>query len=203
LTGVRRYADRAAFGIDFPDLTVDQFMSEFHGTTILSVRRGPFVSMGGDGQVTLGNIVVKRTARKVRRMYQDRVLAGFAGATADAFTLFERFEARLDKHQGNLMRSAVELAKDWRTDRILRRLEAMLAVADRESSLIITGTGDVLEPELGLVAIGSGGPYAQAAARALLDNTDLPPPDIVARALTIAADLCIYTNQSQTIETLE
>ncbi len=178
-------------------------MNEFHGTTILSVRRGASVSMGGDGQVTLGNIVLKRTARKVRRMYQDRVLAGFAGATADAFTLFERFEARLDKHQGNLMRSAVELAKDWRTDRILRRLEAMLAVADREISLIITGTGDVLEPELGLVAIGSGGPYAQAAARALLDNTSLPPADIVARALAIAADLCIYTNQSQTIETLE
>ena len=133
--------------------------------------------MGGDGQVTLGSIVIKRTARKVRRLYQDRILAGFAGATADAFTLFERFEARLDKHQGNLMRSAVELAKDWRTDRILRRLEAMLAVADRECSLIITGTGDVLEPELGLVAIGSGGPYAQAAARALLDNTDLKPAD--------------------------
>jgi ATP-dependent HslUV protease subunit HslV len=178
-------------------------LNEFHGTTILSVRRGASVSMGGDGQVTLGNIVLKRTARKVRRMYQDRILAGFAGATADAFTLFERFEARLDKHQGNLMRSAVELAKDWRTDRILRRLEAMLAVADRETSLIITGTGDVLEPELGLVAIGSGGPYAQAAARALLDNTDLTPADIVARALTIAADLCIYTNQSHTIETLE
>jgi ATP-dependent HslUV protease subunit HslV len=178
-------------------------LNEFHGTTILSVRRGASVSMGGDGQVTLGNIVLKRTARKVRRLYQDRVLAGFAGATADAFTLFERFEARLDKHQGNLMRSAVELAKDWRTDRILRRLEAMLAVADREVSLIITGTGDVLEPELGLVAIGSGGPYAQAAARALLDNTSLPPADIVARALAIAADLCIYTNQSQTIETLE
>jgi ATP-dependent HslUV protease, peptidase subunit HslV len=178
-------------------------LNEFHGTTILSVRRGASVSMGGDGQVTLGNIVLKRTARKVRRVYQDRVLAGFAGATADAFTLFERFEARLDKHQGNLMRSAVELAKDWRTDRILRRLEAMLAVADREVSLIITGTGDVLEPELGLVAIGSGGPYAQAAARALLDNTSLPPADIVARALAIAADLCIYTNQSQTIETLE
>jgi ATP-dependent HslUV protease subunit HslV len=178
-------------------------LNEFHGTTILSVRRGASVSMGGDGQVTLGNIVLKRTARKVRRMYQDRVLAGFAGATADAFTLFERFEARLDKHQGNLMRSAVELAKDWRTDRILRRLEAMLAVADREVSLIITGTGDVLEPELGVVAIGSGGPYAQAAARALLDNTELKPADIVARALAIAADLCIYTNQSQTIETLE
>jgi ATP-dependent HslUV protease subunit HslV len=181
----------------------DPPMQEFHGTTILSVRRGASVSMGGDGQVTLGSIVLKRTARKVRRMYQDRILAGFAGATADAFTLFERFEARLDKHQGNLMRSAVELAKDWRTDRILRRLEAMLAVADRETSLIITGTGDVLEPELGLVAIGSGGPYAQAAARALLDSTDLAPADIVARALTIAADLCIYTNHSHTIETLE
>ncbi len=178
-------------------------MNEYHGTTILSVRRGASVSMGGDGQVTLGSIVLKRTARKVRRMYQDRILAGFAGATADAFTLFERFEARLDKHQGNLMRAAVELAKDWRTDRILRRLEAMLAVADRESSLIITGTGDVLEPETGLVAIGSGGPYAQAAARALLDNTDLAPADIVARALSIAADLCIYTNQSLTVETLE
>src|SRR5215469_6586820 len=178
-------------------------MEQFHGTTIVSARRDGKVALGGDGQVTLGNVVVKASARKVRRLYQDRVLAGFAGATADAFTLFERFEARLDKHQGNLMRSAVELAKDWRTDRILRRLEAMLAVADRESSLIITGTGDVLEPELGLVAIGSGGPYAQAAARALLDNTDLKPADIVARALSIAADLCIYTNQSQTIETLE
>jgi ATP-dependent HslUV protease subunit HslV len=178
-------------------------MDEFHGTTILSVRRGASVAMGGDGQVTFGSIVLKHTARKVRRMYQERVLAGFAGATADAFTLFERFEARLDKHQGNLMRSAVELAKDWRTDRILRRLEAMLAVADHESSLIITGTGDVLEPELGLVAIGSGGPYAQAAARALLENTDLKPADIVARSLSIAADLCIYTNQSLTIETLE
>src|SRR5215212_10975833 len=138
---------------------------EFHGTTILSVRRGARVSMGGDGQVTFGNIVIKATARKVRRLYQDRILAGFAGATADAFTLFERFEAKLDKHQGNLMRSAVELAKDWRTDRILRRLEAMLAVADKEKSLIITGAGDVLEPEQGIVAIGSGGGYAQAAAK--------------------------------------
>ena len=142
-------------------------MEQFHGTTIMSARRDGKVALGGDGQVTLGNVVVKASARKVRRLYQDRILAGFAGATADAFTLFERFEARLDKHQGNLMRSAVELAKDWRTDRILRRLEAMLAVADRECSLIITGTGDVLEPELGLVAIGSGGPYAQAAARAV------------------------------------
>ena len=175
----------------------------FHGTTILSVRRGNQVALGGDGQVTLGNIVVKATARKVRRIYQDRIIAGFAGGTADAFTLFERFEAKLEKHQGNLTRSAVELAKDWRTDRILRRLEAMLAVADRETSLIITGTGDVLEPEQGLIAIGSGGPYAQAAARALLDHTDLAPADIVKRALAIAGDLCIYTNQQHTIETLD
>ncbi len=175
----------------------------FHGTTILSVRRGNRVALGGDGQVTLGNIVVKATARKIRRLYQDRILAGFAGGTADAFTLFERFEAKLDKHQGNLMRSAVELAKDWRTDRILRRLEAMLAVADREHSLIITGNGDVLEPEFGLVAIGSGGAYAQAAARALLDNTDLTPADIVGKSLAIAGDLCIYTNQHHLIETLD
>lgn len=175
----------------------------FHGTTILSVRRGNQVALGGDGQVTLGNIVVKATARKVRRLYHDRLIAGFAGGTADAFTLFERFEAKLEKHQGHLTRSAVELAKDWRTDRILRRLEAMLAVADRETSLIITGTGDVLEPEQGLIAIGSGGAYAQAAARALLDHTDLAPVDIVKRALTIAGDLCIYTNQQHTIETLD
>jgi len=159
--------------------------------------------MGGDGQVTLGNVVVKQTARKVRRLYHDRILAGFAGATADAFTLFERFEAKLEKHQGNLLRSAVELAKDWRTDRILRRLEAMLAVADRETSLIITGNGDVLEPELGLISIGSGGPYAQAAARALLDNTELAPIDIVKKSLAIAGDLCIYTNQSHTIESID
>jgi ATP-dependent HslUV protease subunit HslV len=178
-------------------------MEPFHGTTIVSVRRGAAVAMGGDGQVTLGNIVVKQTARKVRRLYHDRILAGFAGATADAFTLFERFEGKLEKHQGHLVRSAVELAKDWRTDRILRRLEAMLAVADHEASLIITGNGDVLEPELGMIAIGSGGPYAQAAARALLDHTDLPPADIVKKALTIAGDLCIYTNQSHTIESLD
>jgi len=175
----------------------------FHGTTIVSARRGSRVAMGGDGQVTLGNVVVKQTARKVRRLYHDRILAGFAGATADAFTLFERFEAKLEKHQGNLLRSAVELAKDWRTDRILRRLEAMLAVADHETSLIITGNGDVLEPEFGLIAIGSGGPYAQAAARALLDNTELAPADIVKKALTIAGDLCIYTNQSHTIESID
>ncbi len=159
--------------------------------------------MGGDGQVTLGNIIVKQGAKKVRRLHHDRILAGFAGATADAFTLFERFDAKLDKHQGNLLRSAVELAKDWRTDRILRRLEAMLAVADRETSLIITGTGDVLEPEFGLISIGSGGPYAHAAAKALLDNTELPPSQLVKKALEIAGDLCIYTNQHHTIESLE
>jgi ATP-dependent HslUV protease subunit HslV len=178
-------------------------MEQWHGTTVLSVRRGTSVALGGDGQVTLGQVVIKGGARKVRRLYHDRILAGFAGGTADAFTLFERFEAKLDKHQGNLMRAAVELAKDWRTDRILRRLEAMLAVADQESSLIITGNGDVLEPEQGLIAIGSGGPYAQAAARALLDHTDLGVADIVKRALTIAGDLCIYTNQQHTIETLD
>ena len=176
--------------------------SVFHGTTILSVRRGNSVAIGGDGQVTLGNVIVKASARKVRRLYQDRIIAGFAGGTADAFTLFERFEAKLEKHQGHLVRSAVELAKDWRTDRILRRLEAMLAVADRSSSLIITGTGDVLEPEQGLIAIGSGGPYAQAAAKALLENTDLGAEEIVRRALAIAGELCIYTNQQHTIETL-
>jgi len=174
----------------------------FHGTTIVSVRRGDKVAMGGDGQVTLGNIVVKATARKVRRLYHDRILAGFAGATADAFTLFERFEAKLEKHQGHLLRSAVELAKDWRTDRILRRLEAMLAIADREASLIITGTGDVLEPERGLLAIGSGGGYAQAAALALLDNSQLAPAEIVKKSLEIAGELCIYTNQNHVVETL-
>ena len=176
--------------------------SQFHGTTIVSVRRGAQVALGGDGQVTLGNVVIKAGARKVRRLHHDRILAGFAGGTADAFTLFERFEAKLDKHQGNLLRSAVELAKDWRTDRMLRRLEAMLAVVDRESSLVITGNGDVLEPELGLIAIGSGGPYAQAAARALLDHTDLSAEAVVRRALTIAGDLCIYTNQQHVVEVL-
>jgi ATP-dependent HslUV protease subunit HslV len=178
-------------------------MEQFHGTTILSVRRGSTVALGGDGQVTLGNVVVKGGAKKVRRLYHDKILAGFAGGTADAFTLFERFESKLDKHQGNLMRSAVELAKDWRTDRILRRLEAMLAVADKEHSLIITGAGDVLEPEQGIVAIGSGGPYAQSAALALLNNTQLGPREIVDKALAIAADLCIYTNHQRTIEVLE
>ncbi|WP_018604993.1 ATP-dependent protease subunit HslV [Uliginosibacterium gangwonense] len=178
-------------------------MEQYHGTTILSVRRGNKVALGGDGQVTLGNIVIKGSARKVRRIYQDRILAGFAGGTADAFTLFERFEAKLEKHQGNLLRSAVELAKDWRTDRALRRLEAMLAVADLEHSLVITGNGDVLEPEQGIVAIGSGGAYAQAAARALIENTELAPAEVVKKALTIAGDLCIYTNQNHIIETLD
>ncbi|MDP2810511.1 MAG: ATP-dependent protease subunit HslV [Rhodocyclaceae bacterium] len=178
-------------------------MEQYHGTTILSVRRGSSVALGGDGQVTLGNIVVKATARKVRRLYNEQILAGFAGGTADAFTLFERFEAKLEQYQGNLLRSAVELAKDWRTDRMLRRLEAMLSVADREHSLIITGNGDVLEPEYGLVAIGSGGAYAQSAARALLENTEFTPAEIVKKSLEIAGDLCIYTNQSHVIEVLE
>ena len=178
-------------------------MEQYHGTTILSVRRGNVVAMGGDGQVTLGNIVIKATAKKVRRLYQGRILAGFAGGTADAFTLFERFEAKLDKHQGNLLRAAVELAKDWRSDRALRRLEAMLAVADRENSLVITGNGDVLEPEYGIVAIGSGGAFAQSAARALIENTALEPAEVIRKSLEIAGDLCIYTNHSVTIETLD
>ena len=181
-------------------------MEQFHGTTIVCVRRqgptGMQVAIGGDGQVTLGNVVVKGTARKVRRLFHERVLAGFAGATADAFTLFERFEAKLEKHQGHLVRSAIELSKDWRTDRVLRRLEAMLAVADLSASLIITGSGDVLEPEHGIIAIGSGGSFAQAAARALLDNTELGATEIVKKSLTIAAELCIYTNMHHTIETL-
>ena len=177
-------------------------MQQYHGTTILSVRRGAQVALGGDGQVTLGNIVVKASARKVRRLHHERVLAGFAGGTADAFTLFERFEAKLEEHRGQLLRAAVELAKDWRTDRMLRRLEAMLAVADSTASLIITGNGDVLEPEHGLLAIGSGGAYAQSAARALLENTELDARAIVERSLHIAADLCIYTNHELRIETL-
>jgi len=181
-------------------------MEQFHGTTIISVRRktsqGFDVAIGGDGQVTLGNIVVKGTARKVRKLYHGRVLAGFAGATADAFTLFERFEAKLEKHQGHLVRSAIELTKDWRTDRVLRRLEAMLAVADKDASLIITGNGDVLEPENGIVTIGSGGAYAQAAAVALLTNTELSAQEIVRKSLEIAGALCIYTNMHHTIETL-
>ena len=177
-------------------------MENYHGTTILSVRRGSAVALGGDGQVTLGNVVVKASARKVRKLYHDQVLAGFAGATADAFTLFERFEAKLEKHQGHLVRAAIELTKDWRTDRVLRRLEAMLAVADKDASLIITGNGDVLEPEHGIVAIGSGGAYAQAAARALLEHTEMAPQDIVKKSLEIAGEICIYTNMNHTIEVL-
>jgi ATP-dependent HslUV protease subunit HslV len=177
-------------------------MEPFHGTTIVSVRRGAQVAIGGDGQVTLGTIVVKATARKVRKLYRDQVLAGFAGATADAFTLFERFEAKLEKHQGHLTRAAIDLTRDWRTDRVLRRLEAMLAVADRTTSLIISGNGDVLEPEHGIIAIGSGGAYAQAAARALAQHTELAPEIIVKKSLEIAGDLCIYTNQNHTIEIL-
>ncbi len=173
-----------------------------HGTTILSVRRGEHVVIGGDGQVTLGETIMKGNARKVRRLYEDKVIAGFAGGTADAFTLFERFEGKLQKHQGNLLRSAVELAKDWRTDRMLRRLEALLAVADKSVSLVISGTGDVIEPEGGVMSIGSGGPYAKAAAVALLENTDMDARAIVERSLTIAADICIYTNHEVTIEEL-
>ena len=177
-------------------------MTGFRGTTVLSVRRGGTVVVGGDGQVTLGSTVMKANARKVRRLYHDRVLAGFAGGTADAFTLFERFEGKLEKHQGHLVRAAVELAKDWRTDRMLRRLEALLVVADAQASLILSGTGDVIEPEGGLMAIGSGGPYAQAAARALLENTELDARTIVEKALAVAADICIYTNQHITVEEL-
>ena len=173
-----------------------------HGTTILSVRRGEHVVIGGDGQVTLGETIMKGNARKVRRLYEDKVIAGFAGGTADAFTLFERFEGKLQKHQGNLLRSAVELAKDWRTDRMLRRLEALLAVADRSVSLVISGTGDVIEPEGGVMSIGSGGPYAKAAAVALLENTNMDARAIVERSLTIAAHICIYTNHEVTIEEL-
>lgn len=177
-------------------------MEQYRGTTIVSVRRNGKVCIGGDGQVSLGSTVMKGNARKVRRIYRDRVIAGFAGGTADAFTLFERFEGKLEAHQGHLVRAAVELAKDWRTDRMLRRLEALLAVADRDSSLIITGNGDVIEPEDDLIAIGSGGPYAQAAARALMQNTSLEARDIVEKSLEIAADICIYTNHNRTLEEL-
>lgn len=179
-------------------------MEQYRGTTILSVRRGDKVVIGGDGQVSLGNTVMKGNARKVRRLYKDQVIAGFAGGTADAFTLFERFESKLEMHQGHLVRAAVELAKDWRTDKTLRRLEALLAVADKKASLIITGNGDVIEPEGegGLIAIGSGGPYAQSAARALLENTKLSALEIVKRSLNIAGDICIYTNHNLTIEEL-
>lgn len=178
-------------------------MEQYRGTTICSVRRGNQVVMGGDGQVTLGNTVMKSNARKVRRMYKDQVIAGFAGATADAFTLFERFEGKLEKYSGNLVRAAVELAKDWRTDRILRRLEALLAIADKENSLLISGNGDVIEPENGLIAIGSGGPFAQAAAMAYLDGTELDAEVIVRKSLSIASDICIYTNDNIIIEKLE
>ncbi|MFT4631076.1 MAG: ATP-dependent HslUV protease subunit HslV [Candidatus Pseudothioglobus sp.] len=178
-------------------------MEQYEGTTILSVRRGNSVVIGGDGQVSMGNTVMKGNARKVRRLYKDQVIAGFAGGTADAFTLFERFEGQLEKHQGNLVRAAVELAKDWRTDRALRRLEALLAVADKSASLIITGNGDVIEPEEGIMAIGSGGPFAQSAALALLQNTEMDARDIVEKSLAIAADICIYTNHNRTIESIE
>ena len=177
-------------------------MQQFEGTTILCVRRGGQVALGGDGQVSMGNTRIKGNARKVRKLYNDRIIAGFAGGTADAFTLFERFEGKLEKHSGNLQRAAVEIAKDWRTDRYLRRLEALLLVADKDASLMVSGNGDVMEPEKGVIAIGSGGPYAQAAARALTENTELPARDVVDKALHIAADICIYTNHSLTIETL-
>ena len=178
-------------------------MEQYRGTTILSVRKNGKVVIGGDGQVSLGDTVMKGNARKVRRLYRDQVLAGFAGGTADAFTLFERFESKLEKHQGHLVRSAVELAKDWRTDRILRKLEALLIVADKEASLIITGNGDVVEPEEGIIAIGSGGNYALSAARALYHNTELPARDVVEKGLNIAADICIYTNRNLTVEELD
>lgn len=177
-------------------------MEQYRGTTILSVRRNGTVVIGGDGQVSLGNTIMKGNARKVRRLYNDQVIAGFAGGTADAFTLFERFEKKLETHGGKLMRAAVELAKDWRTDRALRRLEALLAVADKENSLIITGNGDVIQPEDDLIAIGSGGPFAQSAAKALMQKTDLSAREIVETGLTIAGDVCIYTNHNQTIEEL-
>ncbi len=178
-------------------------MEQFRGTTILSVRRGNSVVIGGDGQVTMGNTVMKGNARKVRRLLKGQVIAGFAGGTADAFTLFELFEGKLEKHSGHLVRAAVELAKDWRTDRVLRKLEALLCVADKEASLIISGNGDVIEPEDDLMAIGSGGPFAQAAARALLDNSDLDARAIVEKGLAIAGDICIYTNHNRTIEQLD
>jgi len=178
-------------------------MDQYKGTTILSVRRNNQVVIGGDGQVSMGNTVMKGNARKVRRLFHSKVLAGFAGGTADAFALFERFEAQLEKYQGHLTRAAVELAKDWRTDRSLRRLEALLAVADSKSSLVITGNGDVIEPEDNLIAIGSGGPFAQSAAKALLENTELSAEEIVRKGLTIAGDICVYTNHNHTIEVLE
>jgi len=177
-------------------------LQRFHGTTIVSVRKNDSVVIGGDGQVSVGNTIMKGNARKVRRLYKDKVIAGFAGGTADALTLFERFEGKLDQHQGHLVRSAVELAKDWRTDKLLRRLEALLAVADKTASLVISGNGDVIEPEQGLIAIGSGGPYAQAAARALLENTQLDARTVVEKSLAIAAEICVFTNSNVTIEEL-
>jgi ATP-dependent HslUV protease subunit HslV len=178
-------------------------MQQFSGTTILAVRRGGDVVMGGDGQVSLGDTVVKGNAKKVRRVYHDKVIAGFAGGTADAFTLFERFEGKLEKHHGNLIRAAVELAKDWRTDRALRRLEALLLVADASSSLMISGNGDVIEPEFDAMAIGSGGAYALAAARAMLENTEIDARGVVEKSMRIAADICVYTNSALTIESLK
>jgi len=175
-------------------------LEQFHGTTILSVRRKNKVAIGGDGQVSMGDTIVKSNARKIRRLYHDQIIAGFAGATADAFTLFELFEAKLEKHHGNLMRAAVELAKDWRTDKILRRLEALLAIADKHSSLILSGNGDVIEPEEGIIAIGSGGNYALAAAKSLLTNTELSAREIVEKSLQIASSICIYTNSNFTID---
>jgi len=178
-------------------------LDQYHGTTIVSVRRGNQVVIGGDGQVSLGNTIMKGNARKVRRLYKDQIIAGFAGGTADAFTLFERFEAKLELYQGHLTRSAVELAKDWRTDKMLRRLEALLAVADKTTSLIITGNGDVIEPEQNLIAIGSGGPFAQSAAKALMDSTKMGAKSIVEKSLQIAGDICVYTNHNHTIEVLD
>lgn len=178
-------------------------MEQFHGTTILSVRRNNQVAIGGDGQVTMGDTIVKGNARKIRRIYHDQIIAGFAGATADAFTLFELFEAKLEKHRGNLMRAAVELARDWRTDKILRRLEALLAVADKNSSLILSGNGDVIEPEEGIIAIGSGGNYALAAAKSLVANTDLSAKEIVTKSLQVAASICVYTNNNFTIDEIK
>ena len=203
--GVDRHALKSSLGAPTMPYSANResVVDQYRGTTILSVRRQGKVVVGGDGQVSLGNTVMKGNARKVRRLHHDQVIAGFAGGTADAFTLFERFEGKLEQHRGNLVRAAVELAKDWRTDRMLRRLEALLAVADKEASLIITGNGDVIEPENDIIAIGSGGPFAQSAANALLQNTELSAREIVEKSLRIAGDICIYTNQNLTIEELD
>ena len=197
-----QYEITTTYGVEL-HYFLEFFVDQYCGTTIVAVRRNNCVVIGGDGQVSLGNTIMKSNARKVRRLYKSKVLAGFAGGTADAFTLFERFEGKLEEHGGNLTRAAVELAKDWRTDRMLRRLEALLAVADCDASLMISGNGDVIEPEQGLIAIGSGGAFAQAAATALLDNTDLSAAQIARQSLKIAADICIYTNHNQTIEVLD